>query len=97
MSTFDLKVSAIAVLGTVALFGVQSGIAAEPSNSATDESRLNCSPEIQHVALWPHGPRKRVLETPSYQTRVRLVCAGEEKARDPRRVAVIPTFGPRKQ
>jgi hypothetical protein len=97
MSTFDRKASAIAVVLTFALLGTQSGNAAESSKTATAESRLDCIPQIQRVALWPHGPRKKVLETPRYQTRVRLVCESEATAAAPRRVAIVPTYGPRKR
>jgi hypothetical protein len=97
MSTFDRKAPAATVFLTFALLGMQSGNGAEPAKPATDESRLNCKPEIRRVALWPHGPRKKVLEIPRYQTLVRFVCEGEEKAGGPRRVAAVPSFGPRKQ
>lgn len=95
MSTFNRKASARAVLGTFAILGMHSGNAAEPSKPAEDESNLNCQPQIQRIAVWPHGPRKRVLETPRYETRMRFVCKGEKKASDPKHVAAVPTFGPR--
>lgn len=97
MSTFDRKASAVAAFLTFALFCTQSGNATESSSPVADESRLNCTPQIQRIALWPHGARKRVLETPTYQTRVRLVCEGEQTAAAPRRVVIVPTHGPRKQ
>lgn len=93
MSTCHREASTGAVL--LAMVCLHWGNAAEASPPATDEDTLNCQPQIQRIAVWSHGPRKKVLETPRYITRVRLVCKGEEKASVPRRVAVVPTFGPR--
>lgn len=94
MSTFHRKASAHAVLGTFAILGMHSGNAAEPSKPAEDEGNLSCQPQIQRIAVWPHGPRKRVLEVPRYETRVRFVCKGAEKESGPKHVASAPPFGP---
>ena len=94
MSTLDRQTSAVAALVTFAFVGMHPANAAEPSKAATDEGTLNCQPRIQRIAVWSHGPRKKVLETPRYETRMRLVCKDEKKS-EPKRVAAAPTFGPR--
>jgi hypothetical protein len=95
MNRFNRKASALAGVLAVGAFGTLSVHAVEaPQESANAES---CQMEARRIAVWSHGPFKRVLETPRYVTQTRLVCDDEAQVVKPARAALAQSYGPRQR
>jgi hypothetical protein len=94
MNTSNRKVSAVAGLLALGLFGTLSVNAAEGPTDTSKTTSPSCHQETRRVAVWPHGPGKG-LQMPRYETRTLVVCDHERKMSKPERTASQPTFGPR--